>query len=120
MTRTPYTDSIAKALNTDVDALLALAAPGADSPIATCAMAIATTLWEMQSAERTANEHVNALQANVAQQAANLAGEGKGRFDASWLTHHATKAAEASANLTAGGEKIRAFKNLLDKLVNAA
>lgn len=117
MTTTPYTDSIRTQLDIDIDGLgPVFQTHGTDSPIGECAKVIMTTVWEMESAERAATQAISSLTDHTKQQAANLAGNGK-TFDPSWLATYANRANEANATLTAGVERLRAFKRLLDGLL---
>lgn len=116
MSRTPYTDDIAARLGINTDELARhTQTHGATSPLGQCADAIQNTLWDMQSAERTAAEAVADLSAATKVQAANLAGTGN-TFDPSWLATYADRAKEAGAKLTAGVERLRTFKRLIDVL----
>lgn len=116
MTATPYTDSIATTLGIDTDQLEALhQAHGPGSGIGQCAATLMTTLWEMEAAERDAVRTVADLTAQAQDQAGHLAGNGR-TFDPSWLVTYANRANAAGAKLTAGTERLRMFKRLLDAL----
>lgn len=119
MTRTPYTTSIATTLGINTDELAALATRGTDNPIGQCAATVVTTVWEMESAERTAREAIASLTTQTEAQAEALAGNGR-TFDPSWLTTYARRAEEANTKLAAGTERLRTFKRLLDMLTAQA
>ncbi|TDC27650.1 hypothetical protein E1211_28945 [Micromonospora sp. 15K316] len=120
MARNPYTTAIINNLGIDAANLRNLAEThGFDSPIGQCADMIQSTIWEMQSAERAANDAVNKIREAAEQQAGNLTGTA-GTYDASWLTTYAQRANEANQKITAGIERLTTFKRLLDVLLTNA
>lgn len=114
--RNPYTATVTANLGANTDALhTLLTTHGENSPIGVCASRILGAIYRLESAERAATDAMTNLRNNTASQADNLTGSGP-MFDASWLTHHAGKAAAASADMTAAIETIQTFTHMLGLL----
>lgn len=120
MGRTPYTTAVLTQLGIDIDAVCAIATEQGDkTPLGQCAGTIATTVWNMEAAERTANENVAKLAEHAQAQTVALA-TGQATFSADWLTTYAKRAAEADGTLKRGVETLSMFNHMLGLLLAPA
>lgn len=120
MRQSPYTIAVLNQLGIDRDQVTALANEQGDAtPIGQCAATIATTIWNMEAAERAAKTNVASLTEQAQKQAAALA-TGQAAFNADWLTAYAERAAEADATLKLGVETLRTFNHMLGLLLAQA
>ena len=120
MRQSPYTVAVLNQLGIDRDQVTALATEQGDTtPIGQCAATIATTIWNMEAAERAAKENVTAITEQAEKQAAALA-TAEATFSADWLTTYAQRAAEADATLRLCTETLRTFNHMLGLLLTQA